>query len=151
MLELRGVETFYGKIKVLHGVGISIKKGQFVTLLGSNGAGKTTLLRTISGVVQAEYGEIMFERRRIEKLDPEDIVRLGVVHVPQGRMVFTELSVAENLKLGGYKAQQKERFNEVLSLFPVLEDRLGQYAGTLSGGEQQILAKIGRASCRERV
>ncbi len=98
MLELRGVETFYGKIKVLHGVGISIKKGQFVTLLGSNGAGKTTLLRTISGVVQAEYGEIIFERRRIEKLDPEDIVRLGVVHVPQGRMVFTELSVAENLK-----------------------------------------------------
>ena len=144
MLELRGVETFYGKIKVLHGVGISIKKGQFVTLLGSNGAGKTTLLRTISGVVQAEYGEIIFERRRIEKLDPEDIVRLGVVHVPQGRMVFTELSVAENLKLGEYKAQQKERFDEVLNLFPVLEDRLGQYAGTLSGGEQQILA-IGRA------
>lgn len=144
MLKLRGVETFYGKIKVLHGVSMSIKQGQFVTVLGSNGAGKTTLLRTISGVVQAEYGEITFNGRRIERIDPEDVVRLGVVHVPQGRMVFSELSVADNLKLGGYKTQPDGSLDEVFSYFPVLKDRLDQYAGTLSGGEQQILA-IGRA------
>ncbi len=144
MLELRGVETFYGKIKVLHGVSMSIKQGQFVTVLGSNGAGKTTLLRTISGVVQAEYGEITFNGRRIERIDPEDVVRLGVVHVPQGRMVFSELSVADNLKLGGYKAQPDGSLDEVFSYFPVLKVRFDQYAGTLSGGEQQILA-IGRA------
>ncbi|MFQ6607150.1 MAG: ABC transporter ATP-binding protein [Fidelibacterota bacterium] len=144
MLKLRGVETYYGKIKVLQGISLSIHQGQFVTVLGSNGAGKTTLLRTISGVVQAEYGEIVFESQRIEKLDPEDIVRLGVVHVPQGRMIFSELKVVDNLLLGGYTFTQEGSLDEVFNYFPVLKHRLNQYAGTLSGGEQQILA-IGRA------
>jgi len=144
MLELLGVETFYGKIKVLHGITMKVKQGQIATILGSNGAGKTTLLRTISGVVEAEYGQIMFKDKRVEKLDPNKIVKSGISHVPQGRLIFSELSVEENLKLGAFTQKNSHMTEKVITYFPTLKERLRQFAGTLSGGEQQMLA-IGRA------
>jgi branched-chain amino acid transport system ATP-binding protein len=144
MLELLGVETFYGKIKVLHGITMKVKQGQIATILGSNGAGKTTLLRTISGVVEAEYGQIMFKDKRVEKLDPNKIVKSGISHVPQGRLIFSELSVEENLKLGAFTQKNSHMTEKVFTYFPALKERLRQFAGTLSGGEQQMLA-IGRA------
>ena len=144
MLELLGVETFYGKIKVLHGITMKVKQGQIATILGSNGAGKTTLLRTISGVVEAEYGQIMFKDKRVEKMDPNKIVKSGISHVPQGRLIFSELSVEENLKLGAFTQKNGHMTEKVFTYFPALKERLRQFAGTLSGGEQQMLA-IGRA------
>ncbi len=144
MLELLGVETFYGKIKVLHGITMKVKQGQIATILGSNGAGKTTLLRTISGVVEAEYGQIMFKDKRVEKMDPNKIVKSGISHVPQGRLIFSELSVEENLKLGAFTQKNSHMTEKVITYFPTLKERLRQFAGTLSGGEQQMLA-IGRA------
>ncbi|MCH7731758.1 MAG: ABC transporter ATP-binding protein [Candidatus Marinimicrobia bacterium] len=144
LLEIRGLETFYGKIKVLHGITIAVTEGQIATVLGSNGAGKTTLLRTISGIVEAEYGQIIFRGQRIERLDTDRIVQAGIAHVPQGRLIFSELTVEENLKLGAYTQRSHDGMETVFSYFPLLKDRLAQYAGTLSGGEQQMLA-ISRA------
>ena len=148
MLKLIGVETFYGKIKALHGVSLEVLEGQLVCILGANGAGKSTILKTVSGIAEAEYGSIEFDRQRIERMDADDIVRLGMSHVPENRHVFPELTVRENLQMGGFLITNgttfSSRLEEVYSRFPVLKERDRQLAGTLSGGEQQMLA-IGRA------
>ncbi len=148
MLKLIGVETFYGKIKALHGVSLEVLEGQLVCILGANGAGKSTILKTVSGIAEAEYGSIEFDGQRIERMDADDIVRLGISHVPENRHVFPELTVRENLQMGGFLITNgttfSSRLEEVYSRFPVLKERDRQLAGTLSGGEQQMLA-IGRA------
>ena len=148
MLKISNVETFYGKIQALRGVNININEGEIVSLIGSNGAGKSTLLMTISGVNKAKTGEIIFEGKNIEKYEPHDIVDLGIAQAPEGRRIFSRLTVEENLKLGAH-ANEKGKFfdidvKDIYNLFPVLSDRKSQRGGTLSGGEQQMLA-IGRA------
>ncbi|MDC1212495.1 ABC transporter ATP-binding protein [Pelagibacteraceae bacterium] len=148
MLKISNVETFYGKIQALRGVNININEGEIVSLIGSNGAGKSTLLMTISGVNKAKVGQIIFEGKNIEKYEPHDIVDLGIAQAPEGRRIFSRLTVEENLKLGAH-ANEKGKFfdvdvKEIYDLFPVLSDRKSQRGGTLSGGEQQMLA-IGRA------
>ena len=148
MLKISNVETFYGKIQALRGVNININKGEIVSLIGSNGAGKSTLLMTISGVNKAKTGEIIFEGKNIEKYEPHDIVDLGIAQAPEGRRIFSRLTVEENLKLGAHANEKGKYFDEdvkdIYDLFPVLSDRKLQRGGTLSGGEQQMLA-IGRA------
>ena len=148
MLKLIGVEAFYGKIKALHGVSLEVPHGKLVCILGANGAGKTTILKTVSGILEPETGTIHFDQQRIDGMDPEDIVSLGVGHVPENRHIFPELTVYENLIMGGFlindKAILEERLESAYHRFPVLQDRSRQLAGTLSGGEQQMLA-ISRA------
>ena len=148
MLKLIGVEAFYGKIKALHGVSLEVPHGKLVCILGANGAGKTTILKTVSGILEPETGTIHFDQQRIDGMDPEDIVGLGVGHVPENRHIFPELTVYENLIMGGFlindKAILEERLESAYHRFPVLQDRSRQLAGTLSGGEQQMLA-ISRA------
>jgi branched-chain amino acid transport system ATP-binding protein len=148
MLELVGVEAYYGKIKALHGISLRVEEGQMVCLLGANGAGKTTVLRTISGLLEPEYGTIHFQGVRIDGSDPEKITKLGIAHVPEGRGIFPQLTVFENLRMGGFLIPKRssflERLEKVYDLFPILADRKRQLAGTLSGGEQQMLA-ISRA------
>ena len=148
MLKLIGVEAFYGKIKALHGVSLEVPRGKLVCILGANGAGKTTILKTVSGILEPETGTIHFDQQRIDGMDPEDIVGLGVGHVPENRHIFPELTVYENLIMGGFlindKAILEERLESAYHRFPVLQDRSRQLAGTLSGGEQQMLA-ISRA------
>ncbi len=148
MLKLIGVETYYGKIKALHGVSLEVKTGQLVTILGANGAGKTTILKTISGLVEPEYGTIHFEDKRIDQKKPEEIVQLGISHVPEWRRIFPELTVEENLLMGGFLIKDKDlrhnRIEEAFLRFPLLEKRKHQRAGNMSGGEQQMLA-ISRA------
>ena len=148
MLKMVGVETFYGKVKALHGVSLDVKKGQLVTILGANGAGKSTILKTISGLVEPENGTIHFNDIRIDQKDPEDIVAMGISHVPEWRRIFPELTVYENLLMGGFLIKEKDllrdRMEEAFRHFPVLRQRQEQCAGTLSGGEQQMLA-ISRA------
>ena len=147
LLSLRNLETCYGPIMAIRGVSLDIRRGQVVTVLGANGAGKTTLLRTISGIMDPEKGQVMFEGRDITGWEPHRVVRAGIVHVPEGREVFPLLTVDENLTLGAYTrsdragiAADRER---VYTHFPALAERRGQEAGTLSGGQQQMLA-IGR-------
>ena len=148
MLKLVGVETFYGKVKALHGVSLEVLEGQLVCILGANGAGKSTILKTICGVAEPEYGIIHFEDEQINNLEPEKIIEKGISLVPENRRIFPELSVHENLAMGGFlindKLKFQQRFAEVVDHFPILQNRADQQAGTLSGGEQQILA-IGRA------
>ena len=148
MLKLIGVETFYGKIKALHGVSMAVNEGQLVCLLGANGAGKTTILKTIFGIVEPEYGTIHFNDKRIDRKDPEEIIKLGISHVPENRRIFPELTVHENLMMGGFLIKDKDlfekHFKKITDYFPVLLNRSNQQAGTLSGGEQQMLA-IARA------
>ena len=148
MLKISNVETFYGKIQALRGVDIDIHDGEIVSLIGSNGAGKSTLLMTISGVNKAKNGQIIFNGERIEKKEPHKIVNLGICQVPEGRRIFSRLTVEENLRLGAYINEQGKHFEtdikQVYDLFPVLANRKTQRGGTLSGGEQQMLA-IGRA------
>jgi len=148
MLKISNVETFYGKIQALRGVNINIDEGEIVSLIGANGAGKSTLLMTISGVNKAKKGEIIFEGNNIEKYESHDIVDLGIAQAPEGRRIFSRLTVEENLKLGAHANEKGKFFNEdvkeIYDLFPVLSDRKTQRGGTLSGGEQQMLA-IGRA------
>ena len=148
MLKLIGVEAFYGKIKALHGVSLEVPHGKLVCILGANGAGKTTILKTVSGILEPETGTIHFDQQRIDVMDPVDIVCLGVGHVPENRHIFPELTVYENLIMGGFlindKAILEERLESAYHRFPVLQDRSRQLAGTLSGGEQQMLA-ISRA------
>lgn len=148
MLKLVGVETFYGKVKALHGISLEVNEGQLVCILGSNGAGKTTILKTISGLVEPEYGSIHFKGQRIDRMDPEDIVALGIGHVPEWRRIFPELNVYENLLMGGFLIKDKDILQERMEIafkhFPILKKRQKQVAGTMSGGEQQMLA-ISRA------
>ena len=148
MLSISNVETFYGNIQALRGVNVKVNSGEIVSLIGSNGAGKSTLLMTISGVNKAATGEIKFNDKNIESLPPHDIVNLGISQVPEGRRIFSRLSVEDNLRLGASSNDKGKNFDndvkDVYDLFPVLKDRLSQRGGTLSGGEQQMLA-IGRA------
>lgn len=151
MLEINNLSAFYGNIEALRAVDLWVRAGRITTIIGANGAGKTTLLRAISGLVPTRYGEIRYVGTDIANLEPHRIVRMGISHVPEGRQVFSTLTVEENLRLGAYIRRGKKRVRElaedlefVCRLFPILESRMGQLAGTLSGGEQQMLA-IGRA------
>ena len=148
MLAISKVETFYGNIQALRGVNVKVNNGEIVALIGSNGAGKSTLLMTVSGVNKAAAGEIVFNNKNIENLPPHDIVNLGISQVPEGRRIFARLTVEDNLRLGASSNEKGKHFDQdvkdVYDLFPVLKDRLIQRGGTLSGGEQQMLA-IGRA------
>ena len=147
MLELNHVYTRYEKVECLKGITLRIEEGEIVALLGANGAGKTTVLKTVSGLIHPVAGEVLFRGQSISLLSPEQIVKLGIVHVPEGRKIFQRLDVLENLELGAFvrkdKAGIKNDFERVCGLFPLLKKRLKQKAGTLSGGEQQMLA-IGR-------
>ena len=148
MLSVENLSVSYGAIKALHGVSFKVAAGSIVTLIGSNGAGKSTTLRTISGLIRAQEGSITYDGQPIGTLAPHAIVARGLCHVPEGRMVFANLTVEENLQMGAYlqrdaAAIRKER-EFVFSIFPRLAERVSQMAGTLSGGEQQMLA-IGRA------
>ena len=146
LLAVEGLEAGYGAIAALRGISLEVRAGEIVTLIGSNGAGKSTLLRTVSGLLQPEAGRILVEGEEITGFPPDRIVRLGVCHVPEGRRIFANLTVLENLRMGAYarRAGEAGALERVLSLFPRLEERLRQPGGTLSGGEQQMLA-IGRA------
>jgi branched-chain amino acid transport system ATP-binding protein len=147
MLSVRGVTTGYGRIEALHGVDIDVSAGEIMTLVGANGAGKTTLLMSICGRPRPWQGSIIFEGEDITGMEPHEIVRRGISHVPEGRRIFPRMSVLENLQMGGYAADPKNFASDlerVLVLFPQLKPRLAQRGGTLSGGEQQMLA-MGRA------
>lgn len=148
LLEIKGLSVSYGDIQALWDVSMNVDEGSIVALVGANGAGKTTLLKTISGLVRAQKGEILLSGKPINNLSPQQIVERGVIHVPEGRRLFSTLTVLENLNLGAYirraRPQQAQSLERVFSLFPVLKNRKEQKAGSLSGGEQQMLA-IGRA------
>lgn len=143
MLQLDAIEVRYGPIIALRDLSVNIPEGQIVTVLGANGAGKTTLLRTISGLLRPTKGRIRFGAHELQRASPEEIVRLGIVQVPEGRQLFPDLTVRENLWMGSYNRSDsaiKSDWERVLGYFPVLRERLSQTAGTLSGGEQQMLA-----------
>jgi len=148
LLEVKDVHTFYGNIEALKGISIEVEEGECVTLIGSNGAGKSTTLRSISGLTPPRQGSIRFQDREITETPPQEIVSMGVAHAPEGRHVFSRMTVYENLMLGAYlrrdEADIKEDLDRVFSLFPRLKERERQKGGTMSGGEQQMLA-IGRA------
>ena len=148
MLEVRNLSVSYGAIAALHGISLSVNQGDIVTLIGGNGAGKTTTLRAISGLQRALAGEVIYDGRNITNLPAHEIVKLGLAHVPEGRMVFANLTVLENLQMGAYLRSDKPGIAAdmvyVFGIFPRLKERERQVAGTLSGGEQQMLA-IGRA------
>lgn len=147
MLEIRQIDVSYGEAKVLHGVSMEVHRGEIVSVLGANGAGKSTMMNGISGLNKVDSGKIYFEGRCIEHTQYHERVRQGIVQVPEGRKLFPEMSVLENLEMGAYHKKARDQFksnlSKVYSLFPVLADRKNQHAGTLSGGEQQMLA-IGR-------
>jgi len=148
MLELRDVHTYYGNIHALKGVSLTVNPGEVVTLIGSNGAGKTTTLRTIQGLLRPKQGSITFEGRDLTTLGTDHIVSLGICQSPEGRMIFTRMTVLENLEMGAFLRRDPKGIaadlERVFALFPRLQERIHQKGGTLSGGEQQMLA-IGRA------
>ena len=148
MLQLRDVHAYYGPVRVLRGISMEIRQGEIVSLLGSNAAGKSTTLKTIFGVVRAARGSIEFQGERIERLPPEGIARRRIALVPEGRRIFPRMSVLENLEMGAFVRSDPtgiaQDMDRVLTMFPRLKERLDQQGGTLSGGEQQMLA-IGRA------
>lgn len=148
LLEVRNLSVFYGGIQALRGVSFGIRPGEIVTLIGANGAGKTTTLRTISGLLKPRAGDVLFDGASLTGLPPHEVVKRGVSHSPEGRKIFANMSVKENLELGAYLRKNKSEIardmERVLTLFPRLRERTKQNAGTLSGGEQQMLA-IGRA------
>lgn len=147
MLEIRNLHAGYGKMQVLHGIDIEIGTGEIVALLGSNGAGKSTLNNNISGLYKPTSGQIFFEDIDITGLRSEKVIDLGIIQVPEGRRIFPNMTVFENLELGGYrrgKSKRTKNIERVVGVFPRLSERFGQMAGTLSGGEQQMLA-VGRA------
>jgi len=148
MLKLAGVKTYYGNIQALKGIDLEISQGEIITLIGANGAGKSTTLMSICGIVPPRAGSITFEGRPIHGMKPNEIVRLGICQVPEGRRIFPFLTVLENLDMGAFlrrdKADLKRDLDYVLTLFPILAERRNQAGGTLSGGEQQMLA-ISRA------
>ena len=148
MLEVRDIEVYYGMIQAIRGISFEVKEGEVIALIGANGAGKTTTLQTITGLVAPKKGSIYFEGQDITHVPAHKIVSMGMAHVPEGRRVFSQLSVLDNLKLGAYTRKDKNEIEETLARvykrFPRLEERKNQIAGTLSGGEQQMLA-MGRA------
>ena len=148
MLKLNNVQTFYGNVQVLKNLSIEVSEGEIITLIGANGAGKTTTLMSISGIVPPRAGEILFDDKPIQNLSPDDIVASGISLVPEGRRIFPRLTVMENLDMGAFlrrdKADIKKDINHIFELFPILAERRHQQGGTLSGGEQQMLA-ISRA------
>lgn len=148
MLEIRNLEVSYGSIKALHGISLKVPEKSIVTLIGGNGAGKSTTLRTISGLVKARAGQVIYQDQDITNLPPHEIVKRHLCHVPEGRMVFANLTVLENLRMGAYlrndKAGIAADIDYAFEVFPRLKERIAQLAGTLSGGEQQMLA-IARA------
>ena len=144
MLELKSIESYYGKIQALKGIDLEVPEGGIVAILGANGAGKSTTLKTISGLIQPLQGQILFQGQSIHKKEPHQIVRLGICQVPEGRDIFMGLTVQENLKMGAFtrndaKAIQND-MEQIYQSFPILKERARQQAGTLSGGEQQMLA-----------
>lgn len=148
MLEIRGLEVAYGDIQVLWGIDLAVHEGEIVSLVGSNGAGKSTLIRTISGLTRSFKGEIRYNGKDITTLKPSEVVALGISQVPEGRKLFSGMTVQENLAMGAYSRKNKEAIAQdlrfIYELFPRLEERKKQLAGTMSGGEQQMCA-IGRA------
>jgi len=144
LLDVRELEAGYGPIKALDGVSIAVEEGELVAIIGANGAGKTTLLMAISGIVRPRRGWVTFQGQSLAGLAPHEIVRLGIGHSPEGRRIFPRLTVRENLELGGFtqtdRGQVRRDIDEACGLFPILGDRMGQLGGTLSGGEQQMLA-----------
>jgi branched-chain amino acid transport system ATP-binding protein len=148
LLEVENIDAHYGRIRALAEVSLTVDEGEIVTLIGANGAGKTTTLRTISGLIRATRGSIRFEGRDLQKCSPDEIVRRGIGHSPEGRRVFARMSVRENLELGAFTRRSASEVHEdlerAMTIFPRLRERLTQKAGTLSGGEQQMLA-IARA------
>jgi branched-chain amino acid transport system ATP-binding protein len=148
VLQVTNLETYYGPIMAIRGVSFDVPAGDIVTILGSNGAGKTTVLKTVSGVMDPQKGTVLFEGREIQRMDPDKVMRLGISHVPEGREVFSFLSVRENLRMGAFTRRDADEVGKdleaVFSYFPVLKERAEQRAGSLSGGEQQMLA-ISRA------
>jgi branched-chain amino acid transport system ATP-binding protein len=147
VLKIRSLEVAYGGLHALNGVSLDVERGQFVAVVGPNGAGKTTLFKTISGVVTPAGGEIAYNGRDLLSVPPAERAQLGIAHVPEGRQVFASMTVMENLEMGAYTRKGQERWREtlpmIIELFPILSERRDQLAGTLSGGEQQMLA-IGR-------
>lgn len=152
VLELRSVDAFYGHIHALKSISFEVRKGEIVTLIGANGAGKSTTLRAVSGLVKPRHGDILFFGRSIARRAPHEIAALGIAHVPEGRKIFPRLTVEENLDIGAYVERDRkligDRKERVFTLFPRLAERRAQDGGTLSGGEQQMLA-IGRSLMRE--
>lgn len=148
LLEVTGLEVFYGVIQAIKGISFEVNQGEIIALIGANGAGKTTTLQTITGLIPSKAGKIIYDGKDITKLPGHKLVSMGVAHVPEGRRVFAQLSVLQNLKLGAYSRNDKNELEETLKKiylrFPRLEERKNQPAGTLSGGEQQMLA-MGRA------
>ncbi len=148
MLEVKDLEVYYGMIQAIKGISFEVNEGEIVSLIGANGAGKTTILHTITGLLSPKKGSVLFEGTDITKVPAHKIVSLGMAHVPEGRRVFAQMSVYQNLKMGAYTRKDKEELEKTLATvykrFPRLEERKNQLAGTLSGGEQQMLA-MGRA------
>ena len=147
MLKVSDLRVSYGAIKAIQGISFDVKEGEIISLIGSNGAGKTTTLQSLSNIIQKESGSVFFYDKDITKVSSDEIVKMGLVHVPEGRRVFSNMTVKENLDIGAYTRKDKEGIRKdrdrVFELFPRLAERMKQYAGTLSGGEQQMLA-IGR-------
>ena len=148
MLEVKDLQVYYGMIQAIKGISFEVNQGEVIALIGANGAGKTTILHTVTGLLAPKAGSIMFEGKDITKIPAHKIVSMGMAHVPEGRRVFAQLSVYDNLKMGAYTRKDKTEIEESLEMvykrFPRLEERKNQMAGTLSGGEQQMLA-MGRA------
>ena len=148
MLEVKDLEVYYGMIQAIKGVSFHVDQGEVIALIGANGAGKTTILHTVTGLLSPKKGSVVFEGQEVTKIPAHKIVSLGMAHVPEGRRVFAELSVYENLKMGAYtrkdKSEIEENLQKIYERFPRLKERKNQMAGTLSGGEQQMLA-MGRA------
>lgn len=148
MLQIKDLQVYYGVIQAIKGISFEVNEGEIIALIGANGAGKTTILHTVSGLIPAKTGSVEFEGKELTKTAPHKIVQMGMAHVPEGRRVFQELTVFENLKLGAYTRKDKAEIEQSLKMvyerFPRLEERKKQVAGTLSGGEQQMLA-MGRA------
>lgn len=148
MLEIKDLEVYYGMIQAIKGVSFEVNEGEVIALIGANGAGKTTILHTVTGLLEAKSGSVTFDGKNITKVPAHKIVSMGMAHVPEGRRVFANLTVLQNLRMGAYTRKDKDEIEETLKTvyqrFPRLEERQNQLAGTLSGGEQQMLA-MGRA------